>query len=441
MDGALGQAMKSLKRSALLSTTLLLAAVGLVAFIVAYQLARREAADFLDGQLRQIALNAGAGLGDIVAPGKRADPEDQFLISVWNAAGGLLRSSPGASDLPRASAQGFANVKAAGDDWRVYMVGDGRRFVQVAQRIAVREEMARNAAVQAGAPILIVIPLAWLVISWSLGRVLGGLSSISRAIADRGIDSREQIPIAEAPQEVRPLIEAMNVLASRQQKALVAQKRFVADAAHELRTPLTALRLQVSNLRSRASGEQMDVVDDLEAGIRRATTLVQQLLRLARQDEADRPAECRAVDLTDLVTQCVADFVPLSAARDIDIGIVETTAAAWRGSPSDFSTLVGTLIDNAIRYTPGGGTVDISVRSSDAGDLIEVLDTGPGVAEAEIPRLFDRFHRSAPPDSDGSGLGLAIAASIAERYGLTIEVRNRCDRSGLRVRIRQDPSK
>jgi two-component system, OmpR family, sensor kinase len=429
--------MNSLKRSALLWTTVLLAGVGLIAFVIAYEFARKEAGDFLDGQLRQIALNAGTGVRDDVAPGKRPDPEDQYLISIWDAAGATLRNSPGAEDLPRATKPGFANVHAADDDWRVYMVGDGRRFVQVAQRVDVREEMARNAAIQAGAPILIVIPLAWLVIGWSLGRVLGGLSSMSQAIADRGIDDREQIPAAEAPSELRPLIAAMNLLTSRLHHALAAQKRFVSDAAHELRTPLTALQIQISNLRTRASDDQMSVVNDLEAGIRRAATLVQQLLRLARQDEIDRPVERHDVDLRDLVMQCVAEYVQLAAARDIDIGIVETAAASWRGSASDFSTLVGNLIDNAIRYTPVGGVVDVSVRSLESGAVIEVLDTGPGVAEAQIPFLFDRFHRAAPSDSEGNGLGLAIAASIAERYGLTIEVANRCDRSGLRVRVRQ----
>jgi len=112
-----------------------------------------------------------------------------------------------------------------------------------------REEMAQAAAFQAGAPILIVIPLAWLVIGWSLGQVLGRMSNLTSAIAARGVDSKEQIPVADAPSEVRPLIEAMNVLTARLQRALETQKRFVADAAHELRTPLAALRIQIDSLR------------------------------------------------------------------------------------------------------------------------------------------------------------------------------------------------
>jgi len=218
----------------------------------------------------------------------------------------------------------------------------------------VREEMARTAAIQAGAPILIVIPLAWLVIGASLGRVLGGLSAISRAIAERGIDSRDPIPVTDAPTELRPLIEAMNVLASRLQQALAAQKRFVSDAAHELRTPLTALRIQISNLRDQARDDQRAVVDDLEAGIRRATALVQQLLRLAREDETVTPAAWEAVDLTELAKQCVAEYMTLANAKEIDIGIGEIAAASWRGSSSDFATLVGIVADNAIRYTPNG---------------------------------------------------------------------------------------
>ena len=241
--------MTSLRRSALIWTTALLAVVGVIAFLISYELTRREAADFLDGQLRQIALSAGEALGDVAAPGARSDPDEDFFVSIWSASGETLRNARSGVALPRSTSPGFATIHAADDDWRVYMASDGRRFVQVAQRMSVREEMAQAAAFQAGAPILIVIPLAWLVIGWSLGQVLGRMSNLTSAIAARGVDSKEQIPVADAPSEVRPLIEAMNVLTARLQRALETQKRFVADAAHELRTPLAALRIQIDSLR------------------------------------------------------------------------------------------------------------------------------------------------------------------------------------------------
>jgi two-component system, OmpR family, sensor kinase len=432
--------MSSLRRSALIWTTALLAVVGVIAFLISYHLARREAADFLDGQLRLIALNAGDALGDTATPGAQSDPEDDFVVTIWSASSETLRNAKSGIALPRSTSQGFTTIHAAGDDWRVYMASDGRRFVQVAQRMSVREEMAQTAAIQAGAPILIVIPLAWLVIGWSLGQVLGPMSNLTSAIAGRGVDSKEQIPVAYAPSEVRPLIEAMNVLTARQQRALEVQKRFVSDAAHELRTPLAALRIQIDNLRAQPNESQRALIGDLDAGIRRSSILVEQLLRLARSDEASAQAPSEDVDITDLVKQCVADFVPIAEAKGIDLGLVGADPVIFAGWPDDLKTLFGNLLDNAIRYTPEGGVVDVSVRRNGSEALVEVLDSGCGVAEEEIPRVFDRFHRAAAPDIEGNGLGLAIADSIARRHDLVIRIENRPDRSGLRVSVSRSPT-
>lgn len=425
--------MRSLRRSALIWTTALLAFVGVTAFLISYELARREAADFLDGQLRQIALNAGDALINASAPGARNDPDEDVVVTIWNFSGETLRGARSGVTLPRSNSPGFTTIHAAEDDWRVYLASDGRRFVQVAQRTSVREEMAQTAAFQAGLPILVVMPLAWLVIGWSLGQTLGRMSNLTNAIAERGVDSKEQIPIADAPSEVHPLIEAMNKLTGRLQRALEAQKRLVADAAHELRTPLAALRIQIDNLRAQPNESRQALIGDLDAGIRRTSALVEQLLRLARSDEGPPHAQSENVDVADLIKQCIADFVPIAEAKGIDLGLVGADPVVWPGWSGDLKVLFGNLIDNAIRYTPAGGTVDICMRQRGAEARVEVLDSGCGVAAEEIPRLFDRFHRAAAPDIEGNGLGLAIAQSIAKRHGLTITIENRPDRSGLRV--------
>ena len=426
--------MSSLRRSALIWTTALLAIVGVTAFIVSYELARRDAAEFLDGQLRQIALNAGDTLGEAIAPAAQGDPEEDIVVSIWNVSGETIRNAKGGLTLPRSTSPGFATIHAAADDWRVFMASDGRRFVQVAQRLSVGEEMAQNAAFQVGAPILIVIPLTWLVIGWSLNQALGRMSKLTESIAERGVDSKDQIPVAEAPIEVRPLIEAMNVLAARLQRALEAQKRFIADAAHELRTPLTVLRLRVDELRSQTRDGPNSLVGHLDAGVRRATSLVEQLLHLARSDERSAQAPQETVDIAGLVGECVADFVPIAEAKAIDLGLLRSGPYVLPGAPADLKTMFGTLIDNAIRYTPRGGVVDVAVRGDPEGS-VEIVDSGCGVAEEEIPKLFDRFHRAAAQDVEGSGLGLAIAESIAKGHGLEIRIENRSDRSGLRVTV------
>jgi two-component system OmpR family sensor kinase len=444
----------SLRRSALIWMTALLAIVGAVAVIVSYELAHSEAASVLDGQLRQIALNAGEGLPESAGPPVEHDPEDDFAIDIWNAAGERLRASPSSIVVPRQPGLGFSTIEAGGEDWRVYTSADAHRTVQVAQRMSVRREFAERAALSAAAPILIVIPLAWLVITWSLGRVLGQLTQLARTIAARGTDSKEKLSTADVPEEVSPLVEAMNVLIARLQHALDQQRRFVSDAAHELRTPLTALRLQVENLGGAANEKGSDGrTVELGDGIRRASTLLDQLLKMARFEAPRESAPPERLDLASLVTECMAEHVSIASRKGVDLGIAAREPAEISAVAAELKILFGNLIDNAVRYTPAGGTIDLSIRRQGAGAVVEVADTGGGVSESDLPRLFDRFFRAAPPKIggsgfvegdglvesngllEGSGLGLAIVDAIARRNGIEVNISNRQDPAGLLVRV------
>lgn len=427
--------MTSLRRTALVWMTVLLTVVGLVAFGVSYELARREAADFLDGQLRQIALNAGEGVRDAAASPGTHDPEDEFVIEIWTPAGALVRRTPDAPPIPRLDRPGHATIEADGEEWRVYLARDASRSIQVAQRMTVREEMAESSAIQAGAPILVLIPLTWLVIGWLLGQLTGRLQSLAGQIARRSLDSRDPVPIDNVPVEVLPLVDGMNVLTGRLQDALDKQKRFVADAAHELRTPLAALQIQLDNLAARPATDEERPMAEMRTGIIRARRLVEQLLRLARSDETSGTESLEAVELSAFITQCVADFVSIAEAKGVDLGMIKSEPGTILGSSADLALLFGNLIDNAIRYTPSGGLVDVSVGRTADGLFVEVADTGCGVAEIDIPRLFDRFFRAAPMDVEGSGLGLSIAAAVAKRHALSIEIANRSEAGGLIVRV------
>jgi two-component system OmpR family sensor kinase len=426
---------RSLRGTALIWTTILLTVVGAVAAVVSYELARREAAGFLDGQLRQIALNAGEGSSENAGSTADQDPEDEFAIGIWNAAGGSLRATHDAVTLPRQPVVGFSTVNFAGDDWRVFRLDEKSRSVQVAQRMEVRRELAQSAAYQAAVPILVAIPLAWLVIGWSLGRMLGRLTSVAQAIAERGVESKEPISTAGVPAEVGPLVAAMNALIGRLQQALDQQRRFVSDAAHELRTPLTALYLQIENLRAAATKKDFDsAYAELGGGIGRATALIDQLLRMARFELSVESAQRERIDLAGLVTQCVADYVPIASSKGVELGLTASEPAQMWGVPAELKILFGNLIDNAVRYTPQGGSVDVSVGHRGAGAIVEVADTGCGVSESELPRLFDRFFRAAPAHITGTGLGLSIVAAIARRHGLAVNIENRAG-GGLIARV------
>lgn len=435
MDDFENYAMRSLRRTTLIWMTSLLVVIGLVAFAISYGVALQEAAGFLDGQLRQIALNTGEVVAETNNMDVKHDPEDDFVISIWDLSGKSLRQSDANINLPIQNSPGFATVQAQGEDWRVFLVHGSQRIVQVGQRMSVRQEMAESAALQAAAPILLVIPLAWLLIGWALGKLLERVSSLSIMIAEKSTESKEPIPVENLPAELRPLVDAMNILTGRLQHAMDEQKRFVADAAHELRTPLTALQLQLVNLKTQTSGLNEHLVEEMGGGIKRISLLVHQLLSLARFDERGSQPPLKRLNLTELVTDCIADLIPLAEAKNVDLGRTESDKAHVLGVTDDLRALFSNILDNSIRYTPDEGSIDVAIRVHEGNVTVEVQDSGIGVDEKDIPRLFDRFFRSAPLDIDGNGLGLSIAAAVAKRHKLSIIITNRTDRSGLRVRV------
>ena len=420
----------SLRRTTLGWMTALLAGIGLAAMVAAYALARIEAADFLDGQLRQVALNAGPGLPDADAPpAADQDPEDQLAVTIWKD-GQVLRDDRGV-DVRHPGRTGYANVVMGGELWRTYTTANGTTTVRVAQRDVVRAEFARNAALGAVAPLLLLVPLSWIVVGWAMNRALGRLDGLVHDLAGRGAAAQGPLPTRGVPTELVPLVEAMNGLILRLQAALAAQKRFVADAAHELRTPLAAMQIQIDSLQ----GERDDRGEALAGGVRRANRLVEQLLRLARLDDGAeaRPA---SVDLGQLLLDCVADYVVLAQRKDIDLGVHVEAPATLRGSEDEVRVLFANLVDNALRYTPPGGQVDVRLMNRDGACVVTVLDTGCGLPPGSEGRLFDRFFRAAPPDIEGTGLGLAIARRIAERNGLGLTVENRRDGRGTLATVR-----
>jgi len=225
----------------------------------------------------------------------------------------------------------------------------------------------------------------------------------------------------------------MNDLVLRLQAALHQQRRFVADAAHELRTPLTAISLQVGNLMAAigAEGKYAQRIADLQAGSARASALVGQLLRLARVESGAASPEKQSVALLPLVIESLERFAPLAEHRSIDLGLDQNADAVVEGVEDEIRVLVDNLLDNAIRYTPDGGTVDVILRARESVPTLEVRDTGPGIPDASLTRVFERFYRASSANIEGSGLGLAIAKAAADRNHVRLTLTNRTDRSGL----------
>jgi two-component system, OmpR family, sensor kinase len=425
--------MMSLRRIILAWVTAVMAIVGIAATAASYYFAKHEADNLLDDQLRQIALSAGEGLSDNALPSIRRKLEHEVVVQIWDAGEGIIRTSP--FDFPRQSGLGFTDITFAGKSWRVYTSSDGQRTVQVAQRWSVRNELAENAAFGAALPILGAIPITWLVVIWAINRLLRQLADFAETLAQRSVDAKDPIPLGSVPSEIAPLNIAINALIGRHQQAVYRQRQFVSDAAHELRTPLAALQIQVDNLKTHARDTRSEAIDEMNAGVRRACALVEQLLRLARVEGCAASVNRLDVDLKDLIAAVVADHVAVAMQRDVDLGLADNGAFGIHLSDPEIRILFDNLLDNAIRYTPGGGKIDIVIERHCDNVLIEVADSGCGIPDAALPRIFDRFFRAAPPDIEGTGLGLAIAKAIADRNGFRLLIINRDDAAGVLARV------
>lgn len=420
--------------------SILLAATALG--VAAYRSALSDADTTFDMHLQQMAhsLRGGVPLG-LGFDGDDGGREGYDLfVQIWGPDGTqMFRSARSA--LPPRAILGFSDAKVDGRRFRVYSLQTPMQTVQIAQDMDAREARARAIALRATWPMALIGPLLMLAVGWIITRSLAPVERMRRNVAQRADDDLSPLPEQGLPDEVRPLVQELNLLFGRVSSAFEAQKNFVADAAHELRSPLTALKLQAEALRRAPDQPARETaIARLQGGIDRAIHLVGQLLVLARQEsgEASHSVPPGPVALDELVAQCVGAALPQAQARGIDLGVVQADSASATGDASALRVLLGNLIDNAVKYAPQGGQVDVSLLAKYGDPLLVVEDNGPGIPEEERERAFDRFYRLADGNStaEGSGLGLAIVRAIAEKHGAQV-VLDRSERlGGLRVTVR-----
>ncbi len=417
----------------------LLAAITMAALaqaMIAYRSALHDADQIFDYHMQQmaLALRSGAPLANSHS-GPSADAgNDDMVVQVWTPDGIQVFRSISRAELPQRAVLGFSNVKAKGTTYRVFSVQTSNQTVQIAQDMAVRKRMAGALALRTVGPIAMMAPMLMLVVWWVVSGSLAPVSRVRRQVASRQADDLSPVSEADLPDEVKPLVHELNLLFGRVRTAFDAQQHFVADAAHELRSPLQALKLQVLSLeRAEDQAARAVAIGRLTAGIERATRLVEQLLILARQEAAE--AKLQPVALTELAKRTLGDMVGAAQSRDIDLGLQHADDVSVTGQPDALLILLRNLVDNAIKYTPAGGTVDVSVRSTDKGPVLMVEDSGPGISPEERERVFSRFYRVPGSTATGSGLGLAIIKSITERHGATLALDKSERLGGLLVQV------
>ena len=418
--------MGSLRRNLLVSLPLTFLLAASLAGYATYRVGLAELDEVMDYNLRQFALSlraefTGAPPASIEVPDESLD----FVIQIWDRQGLRLYLSHPHSSLPSQAQLGYATVDTPDARWRVFSVASPGRVIQVAQPLAVRSRLAAQAALRTLLPLLAILPVTGGLIWYVVGRALRPLARVTKAVKSRQPDALDPISAADIPEEVAPLVAALNGLLARLENALATQRAFVADAAHELRTPLAALQLQ-AQLAERADTpeERAESLADLKRGLARATHVVTQLLTLARQGpdaEGRKPRE--TIDLAELAGLTIAELLPLAEAKQIDLG-ASTLAPNLliAGDREALRSLLGNLVDNALRYTPEGGQVNVCLTREGDEILLEVADSGPGIPAEERERVFDRFYRRDGQSESGSGLGLAIVRCVALAHGARVEL-------------------
>ena len=424
-----------------------------ITYLVAKSIANQPFDRALDDRVTVLAQQVKEVDGKLVTrlPGPardilRADDVDNVYFQVLGPHGEYIDGDrdmplPNDDDKPRPWSVQFLNNLMPTTEIRVaYTYIDLRRLqpesgepkearlalVQLGETLDKRSQLANQIIKGVILPEFIILPIALALVWFALARGLSPLAELQQRIRARRPDDLSPIESGQVPEEISPLVRSLNDMLERLAQTIQMQKRFIADAAHQMKTPLAGMRMQSElALRQTSQDEVHRSLEQLSKSSESATRLVNQLLALARAENQSPEAKPFVpLDLSELARDVVQDWVQISFVRHIDMGFEQPGYPIMApGNPTMLRELLSNLIDNALRYTPSGGSVTIRVHA-DAGShaMLEVEDTGPGIAPAERAHVFERFYRILGSNVEGSGLGLAIVREIAQQHDADVDI-------------------
>ena len=364
--------------------------------------------------------------------------EKRTVFQLFTENGVLRYRSAGAPAAPLSDErEGFSDKRLGATDWRVYTISDPKSAVvlRVAEDRAARSGLVLDLALKSLLPPLIGALALALWIWRSIGAGLRPLRELARAIRNRDPLRLEPLPVESLPIELVPLVSEINRLLKRLWQVLESERRLTSDAAHELRTPLAGLKTQVQvALRAGDDPARMHALKQLNRGIEDAIHLVEQMLILARMDPESGRHAFDPVDVAALTTEAVHSLEPHARAKALRLHLAPCARIMLPCDPQAISILLRNLIDNAIRYTPADGEVNVAVEPVETGVLFTISDTGPGIPAEEHRRVFERFYRGVGRRTPGSGLGMSIVQRIAELHGGDVQL-HAIRPQGLRVEV------
>jgi len=417
-----------------------------VSAVVDYDIAKRFVNFAYDRALLEAALDIGrqvkviddriyVDLPDIALQMLQTREADRLYYLVTGPNNEFITGEP---DLPPPPDLGTDRVSYYDDEYRNRGIravtlrvpvqpgtGKGAVLIQVAERVTARTDSARQIILRMVLPQGLLILAAALAVWYGVGRGLAPLINLRKEIEHRSHRDLSALSEEQAPNEVRPLIHAMNDLLARLSAVLTAQQRFIADAAHQLRTPLAGIKTQTElALRQSQPGEAQATLRQLQTATEQSTRLVNQLLSLARAEPgAKREHATGPLDIARLARDATTEWVPRALERNIDLGFDgPETGVTVEGEGFLLREMLNNLLDNAIRYTQPGGQVTVRVAPDAHRVVLSVEDTGPGVHPSERERVFERFYRVLGTGADGCGLGLAIVREIAQSHGADVSL-------------------
>jgi two-component system, OmpR family, sensor kinase len=404
---------------------------GLAAGVATFRWAFDEAIELQDAVLLQVgALAAANRANNDLPPQLGVDAEARVVVQELPPPAGMTDAL---LPLPAQTPDGMHTLDIGAQQWRVLVRtrADGSR-VAVGQITSYRNEIANGSALRAVIPFAVLIPCLMILVGIVIRYSLGPVARLAAKLDADESDQLAELPVDGMPEELRPFIQSINRLLGRVAALLDQQRRFVADAAHELRSPLTALSVQAENLQhGPLPPESRERLAALRTGIRRTAHLLEQLLALAKYDAASgSPEQKTAFD--GVANGVIADLLPAAQARAVDLGFERIESVTVRADATALAVVVRNLVDNALRHTPDGGRVDLHLYAERGNAIFRVEDTGPGIAEPDLARVFEPFYRGRS-QGEGSGLGLSIVRRIVQSLRGRVALENISAGAGLRA--------
>jgi two-component system sensor histidine kinase QseC len=434
-----------LLRNLLFSLVVVWAATLVLGYFVTERTLNRE----LDAQLKQIAQSLVEGAAsditsDLMSETTIERTHDESIVQregknfefqIWRD-DKMIRFSGNAPKETLSQSDGYSQNQIGEKKWRVFSTPQGNSKVMVGQDLDIRKDLIHGMILSSLWPMIVAVPFIVLILWLSVNFALRPLSLLASAIGKRSPKELSKIALRDIPQEVAPVIESLNSLFVLVEQALEREREFADNAAHELRTPLAGIKAQTeAGLLSKSENEKNESLQSINSGVDRASKMVTQLLALARLEPENLRSSFSAVNLNSLVKRVISKLTPQALLNNIDMGLEANDSFLIRGDVDSLEVLISNLLDNAIRYSPPSGKIDIFLKLQDSTTVMIVEDQGQGISEEDRERVFNRFVRLGGSQGEGSGIGLAVVKRIADLHHAQIVLEVPSSHKGLKVTV------